>query len=91
MRNQQSQSKQILEKLEPDSAVYNKVKSAIKKVELACNELEEDSFGYLRSGIMDDMGMSGVKNAMLNNLTSCTEGKSLLVNSTNISLIANII
>ena len=75
MRNPQSQSKQILEKLEPDSAVYNKVKSAIKKVELACNELEEDSFGYLR--IMDDMGMSGVKNAMLDNLTGCTEGNSL--------------
>ena len=77
MRNQQSKIKQILEKLEPDSAVYNKVKSVMKKVELACNELEEDSFGFLRSGVMDDMGMSGVKNSMLDNLTGCTEGKSL--------------
>ena len=72
-RRQQSQMKAILEKLPPGSPILEKINAAIQKVEFACNELEENSFGYLKNGALDNVGASTLKEPMLNALTAYTE------------------
>ena len=77
MRSQQSQMKKFLEKSPTGSPMYNKIVSTIDKIELACKEMEEDSFGFLRGGLFDELGASSLKNSILNHLTAFTEGMSL--------------
>ena len=75
MRNQQSQMKQILETVDTESYCYKKVKLTIKKIELACKQFEEDSFGFMRGGAMDDAGMPfSLQKSILDNLIAFTEG-----------------
>ena len=78
LRNAQSRMKrEVLEKSPPGSLAYNKIVSSIEKMEFACKELEEDSFGFLRGGLFDELGASSLKNSILNHLTAFTEGMSL--------------
>ena len=80
MRNQQSQMKQMLETVETENYCYNKLKLTIQKIELACKQFEEDSFGFMRGGAMDDAGMPfSLQKSMLDNLIAFTEGKSLSI------------
>ena len=74
--------REVLEKSPPGSLAYNKIVSSIEKMEFACKELEEDSFGFLRGGLIDDLGASSldafsIKNSILDYLTALTEGMSL--------------
>ena len=67
--------KAALEKMPPGSPSYEKVKATIEKIELACKEIEENSFGYLKNGALDDVGGSDLKKPLLDKLTAFTEKK----------------
>ena len=75
MRSQQSQMKAALEKMPPGSPSYEKAKATIEKIEFACKEIEENSFGYLKNGALDDIVGSDLKTLLLDQLTAFTEEK----------------
>ena len=64
-----------LEKMPPGSPCFEKVKATIEKIELACKEVEENCFGYLKNGALDDVGGSDLKKLLLDKLTAFTEKK----------------
>ena len=63
-----------LAKVPPGSPIYDKIKAIIEKIEFACKEVEENSFGYLKNGPLENTGCSGLRKPMLDSLTSFTEG-----------------
>ena len=67
--------KAALEKMPPGSPCYEKVKATIEKIEFACKEIEENSFGYLKNGALDDVGGSDLKKTLLDNLMAFTDQK----------------
>merc|ERR1719259_319779 len=75
LRSQQCQMNAALEKMPPGSPCYEKVKATIEKIEFACKEVEENSFGYLKNGALDDVVGSDLKKSLLDKLTAFTEKK----------------
>ena len=63
-----------LAKVPPGSPIYDKIKAIIEKVEIACKEIEENSFGFINNGALENAGWSDLKNPLVDALTSFTEG-----------------
>ena len=74
LRSQQTEMKANLAKVPPGSPIYDKIKAIIEKVEIACKEIEENSFGFINNGALENAGWSDLKNPLVDALTSFTEG-----------------
>ena len=61
---------ELLDKMDIENCCYNNVKSTIDKIKFAWKQIEEDSFGHLRS-----LDIAGLSSSLLKTLTAFTEGK----------------